>query len=56
MAVENLKCSALEVHIKVWRLVVSGKLAKWQETNGIMERNFFKLENTHQQTCGYIGL
>lgn len=52
----NLKCSALEVNIKVWRHVVSGKLAKWQETNGIMKWNFFKLESTHQQGCGYIVL
>lgn len=53
MAIENLERSALEVHIKVWRHVIGGKLAKWQETNGIMKRNFFKLESTHH---GYIGL
>lgn len=52
----NLQCSALEVHIKMRRYVISGKLAKWQETNGIMKRNFFKLESIHQQSCGYIGL
>lgn len=52
----NLQCSALEVNIKVWRHVISGKLAKWQETNGVMKRNFFKLESTHQQGCGSFGL
>lgn len=52
----NLQFSAVEVHIKMWKHVISGKLAKGQETNGIMKRNFFKLESTHQQSCGYIGL
>lgn len=43
----NLQCSVLEVNIKPWRHVISGKLAKWQEINGVVKRNFFKLESTH---------
>lgn len=42
----SLQCSVLEVHIKVWRHVISGKLDKWLETNGIMKQNFFKLEKS----------
>jgi len=52
----NLQCSVLGVNIKAWRHVISGKLAKWQETNGVINQNFFKLESTHQQGCGSISL
>ena len=52
----NLQCSALVVNFKAWRHVISGKLAKWQETSGVMKWDFFRLESTHQQGCGSIGL
>lgn len=52
----NLQCSVLEVNIKAQSHVISGKLAKWQETNGVIKQNIFYLESTHQQGCGSIGL
>lgn len=57
-----LICQKTIYSVLYWKLmfrrgdVISGKLAKWHETNGVIEQNFFKLESTHQQRCRSTGL